>query len=200
MSRTTHLPPNTPEDKVVCPVCQVAIGEHEPNVTCTDCMTVYHEECWAYNRGCAQYGCGQCPPTEKLTDLETPVSYWGREEKVCPHCSKVIQAAAIRCRHCGTVFESARPQEVGEFTEDRRLKDRLPTLRRQGVWLLVFSIISCTAPIAAVVGLIWYATHRKAIARLPPLSATICRIAVGVACVQTLIFIIIALLHSALTS
>lgn len=201
MSHTPDSPtPPPPDASTVCPICQAPIEPDEPKVTCVGCSTAYHEACWEYNRGCAQYGCDRCPPTEKLTDLEVPVSYWGREEKACPKCGKVIQAAAVRCRHCGAVFDSARPVEAGEYDEAKRMESRLPALRKQAVVLLIFSVFTCTAPICAVIGLIWYARNRRAIARLPAMHATVCRIAVGLACLQTVVLVFFAALHYLLNS
>ncbi len=197
MSSNEHQPDatvNTQQDQ--CPICQAPILPGEPTVDCTDCHSVYHTECWEYNGGCAQYGCSQCPPTEKFTDVEIPASYWGCEEKPCPSCNKTIQAAAIRCRFCGTIFDSAKPQDVNTFQSDTQLKKRIPQVRLQGIWLFVFSIISCTAPLAAIVGLFWYRSNRQVIAKLPAMYSAICKIALGIAWFQSLIMLLVVLLHS----
>jgi len=39
------------------------------------------------------------------------------------------------------------------------------------IWLLVFSLLTCTAPLAAVVGSIWYLMNRETINQLPALHA-----------------------------
>src|SRR5258708_3398411 len=99
--------PNTADDQTaaqgVCPVCRTpAIDD---SIDCPDCNARHQQECWIYNNGCGKYGCASAPATEKLTELEVPPSYWGKDEKECPACHNVIQAAALRCKHCGTVFD-----------------------------------------------------------------------------------------------
>jgi hypothetical protein len=180
-----------------CIICQSEVHVGEPTVACPDCRTTYHGECWDYNQGCGQYGCAEAPPTQKLEELEMPASYWGAQDKACPRCGQTILAAAVRCRFCGTTFESAQPQEARQFQEHAQVKSRVPAVRAQGVWLLVFSILTCTAPIAAIVGLAWYSANRQVIAKLSPLSAALCKIAVGVACVQTMILVLVAVLYTA---
>jgi Prokaryotic RING finger family 1 len=182
--------------ETLCAICQSPCEPGEPTVACPACRSVYHADCWEYNQGCAQYGCEQAPPTEKLQDLEMPASYWGAEEKACPNCGKVIKAAAVRCRFCGTTFESARPQEAHQFEARQQVKSRAPAVRTQGIWLLVFSLLTCTAPIAAVVGAFWYVANRQVIASLPPMSSALCKIAVGVAWLQSIIVVLVAVFHS----
>ena len=45
-----------------CPVCQTRILQGEMFVTCPDCNTPHHEDCWEYNSGCGRYGCAAAPP------------------------------------------------------------------------------------------------------------------------------------------
>jgi hypothetical protein len=142
------------------------------------------------------YGCKLAPETEKLQDVEIPASYWGQTQKACPNCGKVIQAAAVRCRFCGTTFESARPQEAGEFAAQRQQKASLSTHRNIGIAVLVGGMIPCTAPLAAVVGVIWYLAARRTIAALPPLHATICRLGVGLAVGMTVLLTVIGTIYS----
>lgn len=44
-------------DAVRCPVCGEPAGDSP--VLCPDCDTPHHDDCWAYNGGCAIYGCAQ---------------------------------------------------------------------------------------------------------------------------------------------
>jgi predicted Zn finger-like uncharacterized protein len=181
--------------QTVCPVCQCPVSEKEELFACPDCRTPYHRDCWEYNKGCGVYGCSLVPQTEHLESTEIPVSYWGKEEKNCPVCSKVILAAATRCRYCGATFESARPETATEFDRRAAVEKNLPSVRRTALWLLVFSIISCTAPLAAIFGSIWYAKHRQEIEALPSLHAALCKIAVGLAVGQTVLFAVMGVLY-----
>jgi hypothetical protein len=180
----------------LCPVCRTAAARD--TVECMHCHGVHHRDCWDYNSGCGKYGCASAPPTEKLNELEVPASYWGLDEKECPVCQNRIQAAAMRCRHCGTVFATTRPQQVGEFHAARTVKDDLPRLRRSVVILLVFSVLPCTAAITAIVGGIWYARNRTRLAALPTTQVAMAKIALLIAIGQTVLLMVVAVLHACL--
>jgi hypothetical protein len=156
----------------------------------------YHVECWQENGGCAIYGCSQVPTIEKRQALEIPVSYWGQENKQCPNCKREILAAAVRCRHCGAMFDSARPQDAAEFQQRTELTQRLPALRRTVVCLFVVSVLPCLAPIGAVWGAIWYPAHREDVQALPTLYGALCKIGLGVAIGQTVAMVLVTLLFS----
>src|SRR6266850_7273377 len=113
-----------------CTICQSAIALEEPKTECPGCHAIYHSDCWPENSGCAVYGCSQVPQVEQRKSIEIPVSYWGQENKPCPSCGKEILAAAVRCRHCGTTFESAQPVDAAAFAARARAEARLPALRR----------------------------------------------------------------------
>jgi predicted RNA-binding Zn-ribbon protein involved in translation (DUF1610 family) len=180
----------------LCAICQSPLTPHESTVTCPDCAAVVHEDCWQFNKGCGVYGCSQAPPTEGLSSLEIPPSYWGREEKACPNCGRAIRAAAVRCRHCGAVFASATPLGVGDFVVQQDTKARMPAVRTASIWLLIFSLIPCTAPLAAIIGAIWYAQNRQVIRAMPALNSAMCKIAVGVAFVVTGLLLLCGILAS----
>jgi len=180
----------------VCGVCLSPINDSEAKTACPACHAEYHAECWQENGGCAVYGCSQVPVIEKRSAIEIPMSYWGQENKQCPSCKKEILAAAVRCRHCSTTFESARPQDADEFQRRNELTQRLPKLRRAVVWLFVFSVVPCLAPIGAVWGLIWYPTHHEEVRALPALYGALCKIGIGVAIAQTVAVVLMAVLFS----
>jgi hypothetical protein len=128
-------------------------------------------DCWEENQGCAVYGCEQVPPTEGRGSLEIPVSYWGQEEKPCPVCRQTILAAAVRCRHCGATFESARPETSAEFRSRVDRKQRLSGMGTAVIWFFIFALVPCTAPFAALVGAGWYLSQRADIRALQGLHA-----------------------------
>jgi hypothetical protein len=190
-------PAADPRGQTLCAVCQCPLEQGGDVVTCPECSVPYHRECWEYNKGCAIYGCGQAPPTEHLEDIEIPVSFWGKEEKQCPLCRQTILAAAVRCRHCGATFASAAPEAAGQYRQRTQIEQSLPGVRRAGVWLLVFSMITCTAPVAAIVGAFWYLGNREKINALPALHAALCKIALAVAVGQTALVVLMGLLYAA---
>lgn len=180
-----------------CAICQSALEPGQPTIACPDCHTPFHQECWQYNEGCAVYGCPQVPRTEGLSSLEIPASYWGKEEKACPKCGQMILAAAVRCRHCGAMFSSATPQGEHAYRSEQQIKARLPAVRTAGIWLLVFSVLTCTAPLAALIGTVWYCRNRREIRAMPAVNVAMCKIAVGVAWAQTAMVVIFTMLYAA---
>lgn len=193
-----EAPPSAPKAPLdsrvgVCPVCR---SEAEgAQVECPDCHARHHQECWEYNGGCGKYGCPSAPEPQKLDEMEVPLAYWGKTEKECPACRNMIQAAALRCRHCGMVFASARPQGAGEFHAQRALESDLPGLRRKAIFLLVFSILPCTTTIALIGGGFWYAANRKRLAALPAQQAALAKIGLVIGVVQTALLILVLVLH-----
>ena len=179
-----------------CAICLSAVGPGEETTVCPACQAVYHADCWKENGGCAVYGCSQVPAVEKRQALEIPVSYWGQENKKCPSCGTEILAAAVRCRHCGAVFESARPQEASEFQQRSALAGRLPGTRKMIIVLFIFCVVPCLAPIGAVWSIIWYATHREDVRALPSLYDAVCKIGLGVAVAQTAALVMVTVLYA----
>ncbi len=182
---------------MTCAFCQSPIGPEETVAPCPACHAPYHTECWKENGGCAVYGCSQTPPTESRRAIDIPISYWGQENKNCPQCGREILAAAVRCRHCGAMFESARPQGADEFQRRAAVQQGLPALRRTIIWLFVFSALPCAAPIGAVWGLIWYPAHKQNVQELPSLYNALCKIGLGLAIGQTLAIALLTALYMA---
>jgi predicted RNA-binding Zn-ribbon protein involved in translation (DUF1610 family) len=181
-----------------CAICQSPILPAEKMASCPACRTAYHAECWAENLGCAVYGCSQVPATEARRELEIPAAYWGQEHKPCPSCGASILAAAVRCRACGAVFESARPQSVHEFSRQQDAASRRPGLKRTTVWLFVFSVLPCSAPVAALVGAVWYYSNRGELEGLPALYPTLSRLGLAISIGQTVLAVFAAVLYTLL--
>ncbi len=181
-------------DGQICAICLSPVESGDEKAACPACNAVYHAECWNENGGCAVYGCAQVPVVEKRQAIEIPVSYWGRENKKCPNCGREILAAAVRCRHCGATFESAKPQEADEFQQRTAISQRLPAARRTVIWLFVFSVLTCLAPVGAVWGIIWYPAHREEVRALPALYGALCKIGLCVAVGQTIALVVLTML------
>jgi hypothetical protein len=182
----------------LCAICQSPLSAGEATVACPDCHAEYHADCWNENHGCAIYGCAQVPATEGRSAIEVPVAYWGQENKACPVCEKEILAAAVRCRHCGTVFQSARPLDSDEFSRSAALKARSPHLRRVIVWVFVLCIIPFSAPVATVAGWFWRQSHRYEIESLPALYPALLTIGLVVGLLQTAALVLLTMLFALL--
>ena len=184
------------ENSPACAICLSPINADEAKSACPACRAEYHADCWQENGGCAVYGCSQVPAVEQRHAVEIPVSYWGQENKPCPACGREILAAAVRCRHCGATFASARPEDTAEFQQRSDLEKRLPEVRRMVIWLFVFCVLPCLAPIGAIWGAVWYPSHREEVSALPSLYPALCKIGLGVAIAQAIALVVLALLYS----
>jgi hypothetical protein len=187
--------PQTPT-ALVCAICQTSIQANDPKSACPACQAEYHSDCWQENSGCAIYGCTEVPKVEQRRAIEIPISYWGQENKPCPSCNREILAAAVRCRHCGATFSSARPEDAGEFQDRTALEERMPRMKRAVVWIFVFSVVPCLAPIGAIWGLIWYASNRRHLSALPAVYSALCKIGLAVAVGQCVLILFLAALYS----
>ncbi len=179
-------------DPTICSYCQAPIAEGDGRQECPSCHAAYHAECWQENGGCAIYGCAQAPAAAPRSALEVPVSWWGREEKACPVCGQQIVAAAVRCRHCGATFASARPEDAAEFQRRSLQRDEAPRLRRKVVWQFILSLVPFTAPIGAVLGLVSYWPNRRAVAALPSLFPALGALGLIAGLFQTGAFVVFA--------
>jgi hypothetical protein len=186
------------EQQAVCAICLSPVKAEESKTVCPACHAEYHADCWQENGGCGVYGCSQVPAVEQRHAVEIPVSYWGQENKPCPACGREILAAAVRCRHCGATFASARPEDSAEFQQRSDLEQRLPKVRRTVIWLFVFCVLPCLAPIGAIWGAVWYPSHREEVNALPSLYPALCKLGLGVAVAQSVGLLVMALAYSAL--
>lgn len=186
----------TPTTAGLCAICQSPILEGEANTNCPGCQAGYHADCWNENQGCAVYGCANVPATEGRRSIEVPVGYWGQEYKPCPVCNRQILAAAVRCRNCGTTFQTARPLDSTEFSRSASLQAQAPRLRKTIIWMFVFCLIPFTAPFGAVTAWIWSHSRREEIESLPSLYGALNKIGPIIGAVETGVIAIIGTLFA----
>ena len=184
----------SPEKSVSCAICLSPVAHGEAETKCGECDALYHAECWQENGGCAVYGCSQVPVIEQRNALEIPVSYWGQENKPCPDCGQQILAAAVRCRHCGATFASARPEDSAEFQRRTELEQRSPKLRKTIVWLFILCVLPCLAPVGVVFGWVWYPSRREEIKALPAIYGALCKVGLGVGITQILALVVMTIM------
>jgi len=164
-----------------CPYCLTDIAVGATTASCPSCKSVYHADCWQENGGCAVYGCVQGPAVEGRREIEIPVSYWGQENKPCPACGREILAAAVRCKHCGVTFTSARPEGVGEFQSRTSLAERLPQVRHSVIWIFIVCVVPFLAPFGAIWAAVWYQSHREEMSALPSFYQALFKIGLAAA-------------------
>src|SRR5262249_46392637 len=121
-----------------CPICQTAIDEGAVVLTCPEGGQAHHRDCWAEGGGGATYGCKQAPA---LTKEETPAparSAWG-DTKACPACGETIKSIAVKCRYCGTTFDTVDPLTAADLRRRVRREDTRKGTRIQAVCFFVAS-------------------------------------------------------------
>lgn len=187
-------PPAAPV--LVCTICQCPFEPGNEPVACPSCSALYHADCWAENGGCGVYGCKQSPEVKPRGDMEIPAGYWGQQHKQCPVCRAEIAAAAVRCRQCGTTFDTATPVDVESFRNKAKKDAALPAAKKQAIIIFALCIVTCTAPIGVVYGVFWWATHRATVRTLPSLHNALCKIGIGVGVLQILAIAIFCFIHA----
>lgn len=144
-----------------CQICQSEIAAGETCVECPDCKQNQHRDCWAEVGGCGTYGCRQAPSVEKTPDsADAPLTAWG-DTKECPACGEDIKSIALRCRYCGTDFDSVDPMTLRDLDRQSRRKDDSKQLRTNVILLFIVSIFGCLAPITLLVW-IWMTRTKQA--------------------------------------
>lgn len=177
----------------VCGVCQTGIVQGEQVGPCPSCASPFHVECWEENGGCAQYGCAHMPAAVKEQAPVVAQSYWGQEEKQCPHCGQQIRAAALRCRHCSAVFASGAPVTAAQLDVQAQHGERLARASTAALWLFVGGLLPLTAPLALLAGGLWMALSRRTIRRLPSSRRVMALLGLAAAGVSTLLLLLAAL-------
>jgi hypothetical protein len=143
-----------------------------------------HRECWDELGGCSVKG---CPKQVEVKKAEIAVTDWGKTEKTCPFCAEQIPVEKRECPYCKASFSDIRPltkEDVLPKVEEPELLE----CRSRAKWLLVFSILGCTSPLALLIGGIWYAQNKREIARAGASTRALVLVALGI-CVLYLVML-----------
>jgi hypothetical protein len=140
--------------------------------------------------GCGTYGCENAPSLEK--DGESagpPLSAWG-DTKACPACGETIKAIALRCRYCGTNFDTVDPLTVQDLRAKVKKGETAKIIRTMVIVLFVLSLIGCLAPLVAGVGFAVLVPKRQQLAREGPLFQILAYSAIGLSVLYSALMIL----------
>jgi hypothetical protein len=175
-----------------CPICQTPIAAHEVSTVCPSCQQVHHKECWDEIGGCAIYGCKSAPQTATKTEAATPMSAWG-DTKQCPMCGEQIKAIALKCRFCGTAFDSVDPMTVHDVRSKLEKETGAKSLRTGAIALFIFSVVGVLAPLMLIIGAIWIVMNKKKLRDAGPVYLVLSYASVALSVVYSTMILIFAL-------
>jgi len=161
---------STGSDGVLCPICQTRITAGEERVACPECEQSHHQDCWVEIGGCSTYGCTRAPSLETDGPAQPPHTAWG-DNKQCPACGETIKSIALRCRYCGTDFESVDPLQLRDLHRRAVRDDSLKKVRQSAVALFVVSLVGCFAPLMLIISLCVVIPKHKQLVKSGPLYA-----------------------------
>jgi hypothetical protein len=119
-----------------------------------------------------------------------------QQEQPCPGCGQAIPTTTWRCRHCGTEFEVAGQDNADRLRSQFGRKMRLAQMRWGLIGLFVFGVVTCTAPLAALVGGPWVLVHRAKFRQLPGWYGALALVGLGSAIGQTALILVLAALYT----
>jgi Prokaryotic RING finger family 1 len=173
-----------------CPICQSAIGHADAVIVCPLCDQVHHNECWTEVGGCATYGCQNAPTSEKNALTAPTTSAWG-DTKKCPACGETIKSIALKCRYCGTGFETVDPLTLRDLRGQVAKVERLQSTRvTVGVLFAISVLLGCLAPLLAVISLSYVLPRRQTLAKAGPTYLVMGYSAIGISLLYSVLLLL----------
>jgi hypothetical protein len=184
-------PAERPAAPATCPICQTALAPDDETTACPRCDQVHHRACWDEIGGCSTYGCPAAPAAAKDGEAEPPLAAWG-DTKRCPACGERIKSIALRCRYCGTDFDTVDPLTAGDLHRVSRRDAERGSLRVGVVVLFVLTLTGCLAPVTLLVGLAYFLPRRAQLARAGPAIRVLAYATLGLAGLYSVLMAVFA--------
>ena len=133
------------------------------------------------------------PRPTRSAPVETPRSAWG-ETKKCPACGEKIKSIALRCRYCGTEFDTVDPLSLKDLRKQVKKGERLQVDTHPGGRSCSFFRSSAASlPLIAIAATAYVLLQRDVIAKAGPSYLVMGYSAMGISYLYSILMVLFVL-------